>query len=294
MRGPVPLARTVALVRRQTRLLQMMAWTWGVVSSADVLERWSSDVDALRDRFKMRWVRGAVRICGLDLRVVRGAPPNELRDRARLVVANHRTPLDIVALLSLFGGHFLANHRVSRAPVIGPGAHKIGTVFVDREDRKSGVAAIRTMRRLLEQRRTMIVFPEGTTFGGDEVRPFKGGAFTAAGSLPVDVVPVGIAYTPGHEFARGSMGDHIRGFLGRARTPAWVSIGEPIAIPEDRKGFDELVRARVQELVDASRQACREAIGEDAHARLALAAGGSDEGASEPAQRREQESREGA
>lgn len=275
------LDRTVALVRRQSRMLRVMAWTWGVVSTAAFLERFrigraARDVDGLNADYKMRWVRGAVDIVGLDLRVVRGEPAPDV-DRARLIVSNHRTPLDILALLSLFGGHFLANHRVARAPIVGPGAHRIGTVFVDREDRKSGVAAIRTMRRLLEQRRTMIVFPEGTTYPGDEVRPFKGGAFTAAAGLPVEVVPVGIAYTPGHEYAEGRMGSHVRSFLSRARTPTWVSIGDPIPIPADRKGFDAHVRDRVQELVHTSRRASVEALGERAMPALDAGAEGETE-----------------
>ncbi|MDQ3036843.1 MAG: 1-acyl-sn-glycerol-3-phosphate acyltransferase [Myxococcota bacterium] len=255
----------LALIRRQTRMLRVMAWTSGVVSWASLLERFrigqgAQDVDGLNARYKMHWVRGAVHIVGLDVHVVRGIPSPDV-ERGRLIIANHRTPLDILALLSLFGGYFLANHRVARAPVVGRGAHRIGTVFVDREDRKSGVAAIRTMRRLLEQKRTMIVFPEGTTFEGDEVRPFKGGAITAAGGLPVDIVPVGIVYAPGHELGSGRMGDHVRSFLGRRRTSTWVAIGDPIPVPQDRKGLDAVLRDRVQELVAEARRASIAALG---------------------------------
>lgn len=286
-RFPMAINRTVALVRRQSRMLRVMAWTWGVVSWAALLERLrigqgATDPEGLNARYKMHWVRGAVGILGLDLRLVRGEP-SPVVDRARLIVANHRTPLDIVALLSLFGGHFLANHRVANAPVVGPGAHRIGTVFVDRDDRKSGVAAIRTMRRLMEQKRTMIVFPEGTTFEGDEVRTFKGGAFTAAGGLPVEVVPVGIAYTPGHELGSGKMGRHVASFLSRPRTPAWVAIGDPIPVPQDRKGFDALVQQRVQELVHEARRAAIEALGD-----RAIPAMRADAGASGDAEQREE------
>jgi 1-acyl-sn-glycerol-3-phosphate acyltransferase len=255
---PMALARTLAIVRRQTRLLRLAVWTSYILSGASALNAIFGGPERRDLEWKRKWVRGATGIVGLDLRVTHGAGSWE-HPKARLVVSNHRTPLDVVVLLSLFGGHFLANHRVSRAPIVGPGAHRIGTVFVDREDRKSGVAAIRTMRRLLEAQKTLIVFPEGTTFGGDEVRPFKGGAFTAANGLgDVDVVPVGIAYTPGHEFAGGKTGDHVRSFLGRPSTPAWVSVGEPMPLPAERKGMEDRIRASVQELVERSRRAAQE------------------------------------
>ena len=44
---------------------------------------------------------------------------------------------------------------------------------------------------------TVIVFPEGTTFAGDEVRPFHAGAFVAALRTGAEIVPVGLAYQRG-------------------------------------------------------------------------------------------------
>ena len=110
MRGSktMGIERIFALFRRHARMFAVMAWTWGVVTWASLLERLRigqgrHDVDGLNARYKMHWVRGAVRIVGLDVHVVRGAPAPWV-DHGRMIVANHRTPLDILALLSLFGG----------------------------------------------------------------------------------------------------------------------------------------------------------------------------------------------
>jgi 1-acyl-sn-glycerol-3-phosphate acyltransferase len=236
-------------VRRSARLALISAWTSWVVLQARLrgMGPEGSHVPALQ-----RWARGARRILGVDYELVHGRPPTERR--ARLVVANHRTPLDIIPLTTLFGGHFLANHKTRRAPVIGGAAELVGTIFVDREDKRSGAHAIRQMRRLLDEQRTVIVFPEGTTHGGDEVRPFQRGAFLAAKGLDVEVVPVGLAYPPGTEFVDPSLGQHARRFLSRPRTPTWVSIGEPM--PGDAVVRDEeAVRAKVQALVELSRRA---------------------------------------
>jgi 1-acyl-sn-glycerol-3-phosphate acyltransferase len=237
------------VVRRTARLALISAWTSWVVLQARLrgVGPEGTHVPALQ-----RWALGARRILGVDYRLVEGEVPTERR--ARLVVANHRTPLDIIPLSTLFGGHFLANHKTRHAPVIGGAAALVGTILVDREDKRSGANAIRQMRRLLEQQRTVIVFPEGTTHGGDEVRPFQRGAFLAAKGLDVEVVPVGLAYPPGTEFVDPSLGQHARRFLSRPRTAIWVSIGTPL--PADAVVRDEeAVRAKVQELVHRSRRA---------------------------------------
>jgi 1-acyl-sn-glycerol-3-phosphate acyltransferase len=234
-------------LRRARRMAIITAWTSWVVAGARLrgLPPEGTHAAGLR-----RWAVGARRILGVEFDVVHGEA--RAPERARLVVANHRTPLDIIPLILLFGGHFLANHKTRKAPVIGGAAELVGTIFVDRDDRRSGANAIRQMKRYLEEKRTVIVFPEGTTHGGDEVRPFQRGAFLAAKGLDAEVVPVGIAYPSGHEFVQQSLGAHARGFLERPENRAWVSIGDPIPAEQVVKD-EEHVRTKVQELVDRSR-----------------------------------------
>lgn len=234
-------------LRRMWRMFWITTWTYWVVTIHRIKGTPPEGTHAKGLRF---WARGARRILGVDFRVVSGAASEPTK--ARLIVANHRTPLDIIPIDILFGGHFLANHKTRTAPVVGIAAEMVGTIFVDREDRRSGANAIRTMKRYLEEKRTVIVFPEGTTYGGDEVRPFQRGAFLAAKGLDVEIIPVGIAYPPGHEFTGQSLGAHARGFLSRASNRAWISIGEPIPAELVVKD-EEQVRRKVQELVDRSR-----------------------------------------
>lgn len=239
----------VGALRRTARLALISAWTSWVVAAA---RRGRSSSDATRAEGLRRWAYGARRILGVELTLVGSVPPPSAR--GRLVVANHRTPLDIVPLAMLFGGHFLANHKTRRAPVIGRAAEFVGTVFVDREDRRSGARAIREVRSLLEARRTVVVFPEGTTYGGDEVRPFQRGAFLAVKGLDVEVVPVGLAYPPGFEFTEPSLGEHARSFLARAVNPTWVAVGDPVDASR-AVADEESLRAEVQRLVERARAA---------------------------------------
>lgn len=247
--GPTESHGFVGTLRRMWRMFWITTWTYWVVTIHRIK---GTPPEGTHAKGLQHWARGARRILGIDYRVVSGAATEPAK--GRLIVSNHRTPLDIIPLDILFGGHFLANHKTRKAPVVGIAAEMVGTIFVDRDDRRSGANAIRTMKRYLEEKRTVIVFPEGTTHGGDEVRAFQRGAFLAAKGLDVEIIPVGIAYPPGNEFTGQSLGAHARGFLSRPKNDAWISIGEPI--PADTVVKDEeKVRAVVQALVARSRAA---------------------------------------
>ena len=241
-------------VRRQLRFAAMGLWTAYCTVVGLSLRRILGDPDGLRaDRWKQRWGRGACWILGVERTVV-APPPPRTPGRGRLVVANHRTPLDIACLMSEFGGIFLANHKTRQAPIIGLAAESVLTVFVDRDDKNSGAQAIRQMRRHLSEGRTVVVFPEGTTFAGDEVRELKGGALIAAAGLEVDIVPVGLAYPPGTEFTEHHLSTHARRFLSRPRTPVGMAVGDAVPAPKSRRGLEEQLQKSLQGLVDRARK----------------------------------------
>jgi 1-acyl-sn-glycerol-3-phosphate acyltransferase len=173
---------------------------------------------------------------------------------ARLVVSNHRSPIDILLLLRLFGGVVLSRADLAKWPVLGLAARRAETIFVDRTDTMSGVLAVRALRDRLANGRTVIVFPEGTTLAGDEVRTFQQGAFAAARGLEVEIIPVGIAYQPGSEFLDESFAEHVTRVARRPRTRVAVAIGTPRPMQGSRKGVAEAVRADVQSLVHEARR----------------------------------------
>lgn len=173
---------------------------------------------------------------------------------ARLIVSNHRSPLDILLLLQRFGGVVLSRADLATWPILGPAARKAETIFVDRESTLSGVLAVRALRDRLSQQHTVIVFPEGTTSAGDEVRPFQQGAFAAARGLPVEIVPVGIAYPEGSEFLDETFVEHMTRMARRPRTEVACVIGQPRMMLAARKAVAEQLRADVQDLVQQARR----------------------------------------
>ncbi len=215
----------LAPVLRVARASGALAWTAAefVALEAKLLVQ-RDDVEARAERELQRWCRGLLRLGGVELRLDAAWAPAR---RGRLVVANHRSAYDIVILYALFGGSMLSRAEVAQWPIFGHAARRSQTIFVDRESPRSGFKAIRSIREALQRGRTVTVFPEGTTFAGDELRPFAAGAFAAARGLDVDVVPVGLAYPVGTEYVEDEILDHLANLTGRRRVPVGVAVGAP-------------------------------------------------------------------
>ena len=222
---------------------------------------------AIFQRYMRRWASSLVRASGGRVGLAPGSvvPPQR---GPQLVVANHRSPFDIGVLLSLFGGHALSRADLADWPVLGLAARRAGTIFVDRESGASGASAVRAIRRRLQQGASILVFPEGGTFEGDEVRPFKPGAFSALRGLGASIVPVGLAYDPGTEFLEESFVHHVLRVSSRPFTRCLVSIGQPFAAEARPQQLAEHAQREVQALVHDARKAW-----EGAHAHDLSAAG---------------------
>jgi 1-acyl-sn-glycerol-3-phosphate acyltransferase len=184
-----------------------------------------------RSRYARRWARSLLGILRVDLRV--DGDPRQLDAHpslARLVVANHRSTIDILLMLHLFGGQLLARGDMATWPAIGVLARRVGTLFVDRDDPSSGAAAIKRMRARMRSGVTIGVFPEGTTFPGDEVRPFQAGAFMAVARERGIVLPVGIAYERDDAiYGDEPIGEHLKRLVEAPSTVVAVAVGAPMA-----------------------------------------------------------------
>ena len=248
-----------ALPRRAVRgaaLLALTAASGGSLAAAMALAPEKKRYET-RDRITHAWASGLLDLFGVTLEM-HGAKVGHrgVGARGRVVVANHRSVIDIAVLLSLFGGAVLSRADLATWPVIGPGARAAGTIFVERGDRTSGEQAVRAMVERLAAHDTISVFPEGTTFVDDEVRPFKAGAFAAAMRAEVPVVPVGLVYPgEGEGFGDESFLAHMARLADTKHTRVGVGIGEPLVPLEGESidAFRERTRAEVAALVREAR-----------------------------------------
>ncbi len=222
---------TPGSILRAARATGALAWTaaeFAALETKLLVHRARGDTgrcsEVVAERELQRWCRGLLRIAGVELCLVGGLTPAR---GGRLVIANHRSAYDIVILYALFGGSMLSRAEVAGWPIFGHAARRSQTIFVDRTSPQSGFKAIRAIREGLSRGRTVTVFPEGTTFAGDDLRPFAAGAFAAARGLDVDIVPVGLAYPCGTEYIEDAILDHLANLTGRRRLPVGVAVGPP-------------------------------------------------------------------
>lgn len=243
----------LARTRAATRVAAMATFTLGMLGGVRAHQQLSSELERydVYQGWMKRWCQGLLRIFGVE--VTLASAPASAAMSARLVVANHRSPLDIPILLQHFGGVVLSRADLATWPVLGVAARSAETIFVDRADTMSGVAAARTIRERLLRGRTVIVFPEGTTHAGDQVHTFHEGAFAAARGLTLELVPVGIAYEAGSEFVEPSFGAHLERVAGRPKTRVAVVIGASRMMEGSRKQVAATLHEDIQKLVRRAR-----------------------------------------
>jgi 1-acyl-sn-glycerol-3-phosphate acyltransferase len=222
---------------------------------------------AITYKWMGRYGHGLLRLYGLEVtasgpHLERGEiyPACDDRGVGRIFVMNHRSMLDIIVDLAFVEANAVSRADLADWPVIGLAARRVGTLFVERGDKRSGSAVISAMVAGVEQGRGVLVYPEGTTFAGDEVRPFRAGAFLAAQRAGAEIVPVGIAYGgDGASFLEESFPAHYRRVASSPRTRIGLVAGEPFrAESADVEAIQRRAHAEVQMLVHRARAALAE------------------------------------
>jgi 1-acyl-sn-glycerol-3-phosphate acyltransferase len=227
----------------------------GMIAHAEWTRSRGGAVERVRDRWVGVWCGAMLDLFGIE--VVSDATPLE-QGKPRLIVSNHRSTADILILLRTFGGRMVSRADLASWPLIGLAARSAGTVFVDRADAASGATALRTMVTHLATGSSIVVFPEGTTFPDDEVRPFHPGAFVAAARAGAEVVPVGLAYERGSgaAFFGETFPAHLSRMAGASPSRVALCAG-PALTPGDRGRSRDLLdrsHAAVQALVTHARE----------------------------------------
>jgi 1-acyl-sn-glycerol-3-phosphate acyltransferase len=216
----------------------------------------AQDHDRLRDRWVGAWAAAMLRVFGITVEVVDGIP--ERAHRGRLVVSNHRGVCDILVLWTTLGGRMVSRADLSRWPFIGMAGRRLDTVFVDRARATSGASTIRAVRSLLRAGSSVTMFPEGTTYGGDEVRPFHPGGLSAAIGTGAVIIPVGLAYSRGSqaEFLDESFLEHASRMAAAPPSRVAVAIGPPVEVAANARSRElaETCRAAVAVQVARARE----------------------------------------
>ncbi|MFI6938993.1 lysophospholipid acyltransferase family protein [Streptomyces sp. NPDC050418] len=111
-----------------------------------------------------------------------------------LIVANHISWLDVVALLAREPVTPLAKREVGGWPVVGGLATRAGTCFIDRDGFRRLPEQVATVRELLRAGRSVAVFPQATTWCSPYGGTFRRAMFQAALDAGAPVRPVTVSY----------------------------------------------------------------------------------------------------
>lgn len=111
-----------------------------------------------------------------------------------MIVANHVSWLDIVALNAVHPARFVSKAEVRGWPVVGWLVAQAGTLFLERHRRRDALRVVHQVSMALGHGDVVAVFPEGTTSEGHGVLPFHANILQAAIGAGVAVQPVALRY----------------------------------------------------------------------------------------------------
>lgn len=197
----------------------------------------------LRERALRRMSAAALRAAGVRLEVSGAAGLRPDDGSGALVVANHLSWIDVLALGAVTPVTMLAKREVADWPVIGALAARVGTVFLDRAGLRSLPGVVADTARALRDGALIGVFPEATTWCGAGAGDFRRAPFQAALDAGVPVRPVSLALrTPdGRPTTAASfvgdqtLGDSLSRVLRMPAVVCAVVVGDVIESTGDRR-----------------------------------------------------------
>ena len=147
------------------------------------------DLEARRAR--IRWWSGRmIALLGAELRV-----EGQFRAGAKLVVANHVSWLDILAVHAVCPeARFVSKADVKQWPLVGRLVDSAQTLYLERERKRDALRVVHQIAEALKAGDTVAAFPEGTTGDGVTLLPFHANLLQAAIATETPVQPVALRY----------------------------------------------------------------------------------------------------
>jgi 1-acyl-sn-glycerol-3-phosphate acyltransferase len=212
----------------------------------------------IRDNIRWRqtifeaWAKSFVRISKMKIEVV-GTPP----EPPFFLVTNHLSYTDIAAIRVVAKGVFVAKAEVESWFIAGRICRDMGTIFIDRKNRRDIPRAGELIVERLDAGEGVIVFPEGTSTAGLEVLPFNSSflEFAAGRASPVSYAAITYTTPEGDPPASTTVcwGDnigfveHLWQLLHLRSYTAIISFGDAPVTNSDRKALANELRRQVLE-----------------------------------------------
>ena len=161
---------------------------WGTVVIVAQLLGIPDGPGSIYERAPRLWARAMLWVSGTRV-VVHGAERMHTGE-PRIFVANHVSWFDVLVLVATLPRYsFVAKAELFRVPIFGRAARAVGTIPIERENRKAAFASYEEASIRIRGGRNVVVYPEGTRGSGYALRAFKKGPFVLAVAAGVPLVP---------------------------------------------------------------------------------------------------------
>lgn len=137
-----------------------------------------------------RWCAQMARALGVTVQASGTRHPGPV-----LLVANHISWIDILAINAVHPARFVSKADVRHWPVLGWLVGCGGTLFLERERKRDALRVVHQTAEALGRGDTIALFPEGTTGDGNALLPFHANLLQAAIAGGVAVQPIALRYT---------------------------------------------------------------------------------------------------
>jgi len=177
-----------------------------------------------------------------------------------LLVSNHLSYMDIVVLASLTPAVFVAKREVKNWPLFGWFATMGGSLYVNRDRRTQVAEFTAALQAELDRGALVILFPEGTSSGGETVLPFKSSLLEPVAR---DTHPLAAGLIQ-YQLDDGNVSEevcywkdmtlvpHLLNLLSKRRVQVEVRFASVQKVSTDRKALAQQLHAEVLRLKDSA------------------------------------------
>ena len=145
-----------------------------------------------QERIIRFWCKRLLAIFEINVEV-KGLETYLANQKKYLMVANHISWMDIIVIQSIKPCIFVAKSDVASWPLFGWVAQMTGTIFIKRDKISDIKKALKKMKRRLIKR-SVCIFPEGTSSNGRYLLPFKSNLFQSSVDTQKSILPLCLRY----------------------------------------------------------------------------------------------------